>query len=257
LRLNHLNDYQELFARVCLRLDAGIDMSSTPTDKRLGRLRDGHEDPELACLYFQYARYLLIACSRPGSLPATLQGIWNKDMIPFLESKYTINVNTQMNYWLAEPCHLPECHEPLFDLLERMCERGQETARVMYGCRGFVAHHNTDIWADTAPQDICISSTYWPMGAAWLCLHLWEHYLFTLDKAFLRRSYEIMKQAALFLLDFLIEDSEGRLVTCPSISPENAYLDANGNPVCLCAGPAMEDRSFMSCLAPALKLHLS
>ncbi|HAA25710.1 MAG TPA: alpha-L-fucosidase, partial [Ruminiclostridium sp.] len=173
--------------------------------------------------YFQFGRYLLISCSRPGSLPANLQGIWNQDFLPPWDSKYTININTQMNYWPAENCNLAECHKPLFDHIERMREPGRRTARVMYGCKGFMAHHNTDIWGDTAPQDIYIPATYWPMGAAWLCLHLWEHYDFGRDKSFLQQAYPVMKEAAEFILDYLIEDDKGRLVTCPSVSPENTY----------------------------------
>ena len=151
------------------------DKSCLPTDVRLERMKKGEEDIGLINLFFQYGRYLLIASSRPGALPANLQGIWNKDMLPAWDSKYTININTQMNYWPAETCNLSECHLPLFDHLERMRVNGRKTASIMYGCRGFMAHHNTDIWADTAPQDVCLSSTYWVMGAAWLCLHLWVH----------------------------------------------------------------------------------
>src|SRR5690606_4250857 len=138
------------------------DLDWLPTDERLKRLKQGEEDLGLICLYFQFGRYLMISSSRPGTLPITLQGIWNKDMTQPWDSKYTININTQMNYWPAEVCNLSECHEPLFDLIEKMREPGRRSARVMYGCRGFVAHHNTDIYADTAPQDIYIPATYWP-----------------------------------------------------------------------------------------------
>src|SRR5690606_33074354 len=182
----------------------------------------------LAALYFQYGRYLLIASSRPGSLPANLQGVWNDQFLPPWDSKYTININTQMNYWPAESCALPECCEPLFDLIERMREPGRRTAWVMYGCRGFAAHHNTDIWADTAPQDSYIPASYWPLGAAWLCLHLWEHFRFTQDLAFLGRALETMKEAARFVMDYLVEGPSGELVTCPSVSPENRYRLPNG-----------------------------
>lgn len=163
-------------------------------------------------------------------------------MLPIWDSKYTININTQMNYWPAEICNLPECHEPLFDFIERLRIRGRETARDMYGCRGFVAHHNSDIWADTAPQDVCLTATFWNMGAAWLCLHLWDHYDFGGDIKFLRRIYETMKESALFVLDFLVEDIQGNLVTCPSSSPENRYVLPNGEVGALCFGPSMDSQ---------------
>ncbi|MFD1179628.1 hypothetical protein ACFQ3W_25470 [Paenibacillus puldeungensis] len=163
--------------------------------------------------------------------------MWNKDMLPIWDSKYTININTQMNYWPVETCNLSECHFPLFDLLERMREPGRKTASIMYGCRGF-----TDIWADTAPQDVCLSSTYWVMGAAWLSLHLWEHYEFTKDITFLNTAYETMREAAVFLVDFLVEDVDGRLVTCPTISPENEYRLPNGEIGVMCKGASMDSQ---------------
>ena len=241
---DHVKDYQGLFCRVELDLESSNneELESLPTDERLKRLKDGKEDLGLICLYFQFGRYLLISSSRPGTLPANLQGIWNKDMLPPWDSKYTININTQMNYWPAEVCNLSECHEPLFDLIERMREPGRRTARVMYGCRGFTAHHNTDIYGDTAPQDIYIPATYWPMGAAWLCLHLWDHYEFTQDIEFLGNKYPVMREAAEFFLDFLVEDSKGRLVTCPSVSPENTYRLENGEEGALCIGPSMDSQ---------------
>lgn len=246
IKEDHIRDYRELFDRVELELyndefSAGENLSLIPTDLRLERLREGKEDLQLISLYFQFGRYLLISSSRPGSLPANLQGLWNDSFTPPWDSKYTININTQMNYWPAEVCNLSECHYPLFDLLERMRINGRKTAREMYGCRGFTAHHNTDIWADTAPQDIYIPATYWPLGAAWLSLHLWEHYQFTQDVEFLANAYETMKEAALFLLDYLVEDPDSNyLVTCPSVSPENTYILPNGEQGCLCKGAAMD-----------------
>ena len=242
---NHVKDYQELFYRTELDLENSSSedgLELLPTDERLKRLQGGKEDQGLVCLYFQFGRYLMISSSRPGTLPANVQGIWNMHMTPPWDSKYTININAQMNYWPAELCNLSECHEPLFDLIERMRERGRHTARVMYGCRGFTAHHNTDIYGDTAPQDIYIPATYWPMGAAWLCLHLWDHYEFTQDQEFLREKYPTMREAAEFFLDFLIEDSKGRLVTCPSVSPENTYRLENGEEGALCIGPSMDSQ---------------
>jgi len=251
----HLADYRSLYRRVRLTLETTEDMETNalPTDERLSRLQQGEDDPGLLALYFHFGRYLLISSSRPGSLPANLQGIWNDQMRPPWDSKFTININTQMNYWPAETCNLSECHEPLFDLIARMRERGRETARRMYGCRGWTAHHNTDLWADTAPQDVYLPATYWPMGGAWLCLHLWEHYRFTLDRDFLARSYPIMEEAALFLLDYMVEGPNGALVTCPSVSPENTYVLPNGEEGTLCYGPAMDSQIvrelFAACIA--------
>lgn len=243
LKDDHQVDFGRLYDRVSFKLNSpSDDIADLPTDKRLERIREGGEDAGIIPLYFQYGRYLLISSSRPGSLPANLQGIWNDKIEPPWDSKYTININAQMNYWHAESCNLSECHEPLFDLIERMRERGRKTAQIMYGCRGFVAHHNTDIWGDTSPQDIYIPATYWPMGAAWLCLHLWEHFEFGGDREFLLRAYETMKESALFFLDYLIETPDGKLVTCPSVSPENTYVLPNGERGCLTMGPAMDNQ---------------
>jgi len=225
----HIKDYRALYDRVSL--DVG--------DDEIER-------------FFQFGRYLLISCSRPDSLPANLQGIWNADRIPMWGSKYTININAQMNYWPAEVCNLSECHLPLIEHIERMRKNGRQTARQMYGCGGFMAHHNTDIWGDTAPQDVCLSSTYWVLGAAWLCLHIWEHYCFTLDEAFLREYSSLMYEAAEFVLDYLVEDGE-YLVTCPTISPENEYILPNGEKGVVCKGASMDNQIirelFKACLA--------
>lgn len=244
----HQNDYMQLFQRVSFSLDSHNHylLESLDTAERLLRMKSGQEDLELISLYFQFGRYLLISSSRPGSLPANLQGIWNQDMLPAWDSKFTININTQMNYWPAESCNLAECHLPLFDHLRNMQVHGRWTAQFMYGCKGFVAHHNTDIWGDTAPQDIWIPSTYWPMGAAWLCLHLWTHYEYNRDMDFLRSAYPLMKDAAIFLLDFLVYDPNGFLVTCPSVSPENTYRLPNGQTGSLCAGPSMDTQIIRS-----------
>ncbi len=259
---DHIADYQALFTRMDLHLEGGhTDTSymSLPMNQRLARLRAGGNDPELVSLYFQFGRYLLISSSRPGSLPANLQGIWNKDMLPIWDSKYTININTEMNYWPAESCNLPECHIPLFDFIERLQVRGRETASKMYGCNGFVAHHNSDIWADTAPQDVCLTSTFWTMGGAWLSLHLWDHYEYSRDKDFLRKVYETMKEAALFILDFLVQDPEGSLTICPSSSPENIYILDSGESGALCYGASMDNQIirelFTRCIESAHMLQ--
>ncbi|CAI6077437.1 glycosyl hydrolase family 95 catalytic domain-containing protein [Cohnella sp. JJ-181] len=257
----HVTDYSALFDRVRLEIACPAGgKEERPTDERLAAVEQGEDDPGLVSLYFHYGRYLLISSSRPGSLPANLQGIWNPHFLPPWDSKYTININAQMNYWPAENCNLAECHLPLFELIERMREPGRRTAETMYGCRGFAAHHNTDIWADTAPQDGWPPSTFWPLGAAWLCLHLWEHYAFGGDEAFLARAYPTMQEAAQFVLDYLIEGEDGRLVTCPSISPENTYILPGGESGVLCAGASMDFQIiralFDACLKSARILGL-
>ena len=238
LRAAHIADHQKLFRRMEFVLDApsGPDL---PTDERLKRVQAGATDLPLEMQYFQFGRYLLIAGSRPGGLPATLQGLWNDSMEPSWDSKYTININTEMNYWPAEVCNLSETHLPLFDLLERTRESGRRTAKEMYGAGGFVIHHNTDIWAHTEPLD-GVGSGIWPMGAAWLSLHMWEHYDFGRDKTFLRdRAYPLMKEAAQFLLDSMVADAQGHLLTGPSISPENSFK-IEGKTAKLTMGPYMD-----------------
>jgi alpha-L-fucosidase 2 len=231
-------DHRALFRRV--RLDLGSrERSAVPTDVRLAALRAGRADPALVALYFQYGRYLLVASSRPGTQPANLQGIWNDDVWPAWGSKYTININTEMNYWPAEVANLAECHEPLFDLIEELRAPGRRVAREHYGASGFVAHHNTDLWRVATPVDGARWGL-WPMGAAWLSTHLFEHYAFSGDVAFLRKAYPTLKEASEFLLDFLVEDEQGRLVTNPSHSPENAFLDAQGREGVLCVGATMD-----------------
>ncbi|PYI53884.1 glycoside hydrolase family 95 protein [Paenibacillus flagellatus] len=246
LRERHVAAHRALFDRVSLELDAAdaadaVAMAALPTDERLARVRDGGRDAGLEALFFQYGRYLLLASSRPGTLPANLQGIWCDSFTPPWESDYHININLQMNYWPAEVANLAECHEPVFDLLDRLRENGRRTARTVYGARGFVAHHATDLWADTAIQGNYIPAVFWPTGGAWLALHAWDHYRFGRSETFLaERAYPILKEAAEFFLDFLVEDDRGRLVTAPSLSPENRYRLPNGNVGCLCVGPSMD-----------------
>ncbi len=214
---------------------------SLPTDERIKLVSEGAEDLGLQTLLFDYGRYLMIAGSRPGTLPTTLQGLWNQEFMPPWGAKYTININTEMNYWPAEVCNLSECHLPLFDLLKIMLPDGRRTAREMYGCRGFVAHHNTDIHGDCAPQDLWFPATYWPMGAAWLCTHLWTHYLYTQDKKFLKEAFPLMAESALFFVDDLEPWGE-YLVTNPSSSPENTYILPSGEKGSVCLGPAMDNQ---------------
>ncbi|HXS93946.1 MAG TPA: glycoside hydrolase family 95 protein [Candidatus Limnocylindrales bacterium] len=231
LKSAHLADHERLFRRVEVAFAppvADATIENLPTDERLARLKKGQEDPGLSALYFQFGRYLLMGSSRPGTMAANLQGIWNELMAPPWDSKYTTNINLQMNYWPAEVGNLSETTGPLFDLIKMSLESGRRTAKEMYGARGFAFHHNIDAWADTAPVDYAYCGI-WPMGGAWLALHFWEHYQYGLDRAFLSRdAYPIMKEASLFLVDFLIDDGKGHLVTNPSYSPENSYRMADG-----------------------------
>jgi alpha-L-fucosidase 2 len=226
LRMAHIAEHRRLFRRagLCLARTAN---SELPTDERLKKF-DGTNDPDLAALVFQFGRYLLISSSRPGAQPANLQGIWNKDQNPMWDSKYTTNINTEMNYWPAEVANLSETAQPLFTMIRELADQGADVAREHYGARGWVFHQNTDIWRVAAPMD----GPSWggfTTGGAWLCTHLWEHYLFTGDKEFLREYYPVMRGAAEFFLDFLVPHAaRGWLVTNPSTSPENFPL-APGN----------------------------
>ena len=245
IQADHERDYRALFGRVDLQLGNSDDLvllEALPTDERLQRLHQGEADPALEALYFQFGRYLLISASRPGSLPANLQGIWNQDFHPAWGSKYTININTEMNYWVAEVGNLAECHRPLFDMIHRMAEPGRHAAKVMYGCRGMVTHHNTDIWADVCPTDRNLGASYWYMGAAWLVLHLWEHFAYGAGTAFLSEAYPLLRDASQFFLDYLIADDKGRLVVSPSSSPENVYRLPNGETGTLCVGCSMDSQ---------------
>jgi alpha-L-fucosidase 2 len=217
----HIEDHQKLFHRVSIDLGT-TEQAKKRTDERILNFRKGN-DPQLAALLFQYGRYLMIASSRPGSQPANLQGLWNDRMAPPWDSKYTVNINTEMNYWPAEVCNLSECHEPLFSMLEDCAVTGQKVAKVHYDSRGWVLHHNTDLWRGTAPINAS-NHGIWVTGGAWLCQHFWWHYEYTLDKEFLRtRAYPIIKDAATFFVDYLIEDprnDKGWLISGPSNSPE-------------------------------------
>ena len=223
LREEHVRDHRELFRRVSLDLGR-TPAADRPTDERIRGFGDA-EDPQLLTLLFQFGRYLLIASSRAGGQPANLQGIWNDSNSPPWESKYTTNINVEMNYWPAEAANLPECHRPLFDALADLAESGAITAREHYGARGWVLHHNFDLWRGTAPVNRA-NHGIWPTGGAWLALHLWEHYLFGGDRAFLRgTAYPLMRGAAVFFVDALVEDPRtGRLITGPSNSPEHGGL---------------------------------
>jgi alpha-L-fucosidase 2 len=234
----HTAEHQRLFRRVSLDLGRTPD-ADLPTDERVRRFADGN-DPALASLYFQFGRYLLISSSRPGTQPANLQGIWNDSLTPPWGSKYTININTEMNYWPAETTNLAELVEPLFAMIEDLSVRGAKMAKDHYGAGGWVTHHNTDLWRATGPIDGA-QWGMWPTGGAWLCTHLWEHYLFSGDREFLKRAYPLMKGSAKFFLDTLVpETRNGRdwLVTSPSNSPENPHRAG----VTIVAGPAMDSQ---------------
>jgi alpha-L-fucosidase 2 len=247
LRADHVRDYRSFFTRARLEIPPpsvkrpyAEGSGDKPTDERLKAAEAGTLDPQLLPLYFQFGRYLLIASSRPGTMPANLQGIWNDSLSPPWESKYTININTEMNYWPAEVTNLSELHEPLFDLIDAAKPQGRHVAAALYGVGGFVLHHNTDLWGDAVPID---GAAYgiWPMGAAWLSLHEWDHYDFTRDERFLRnRAYPALREAAQFLLGYMVVDPQGRLVTGPSISPENTYLVPGGGNARLVMGPTMD-----------------
>lgn len=224
----HIADFSPYFNRVLLELDAPC-RDDIPTDERIAAVRAGQADERLTELFFQFGRYLMISGSRPGTQPTTLQGIWNNMTKPPWSCNYTTNINTQMNYWPAEVCNLAEFHEPLFDLLEDLRIAGARMAAAYYNCRGWAAHHNIDLWRNTSPSPGSASWAFWPMGGVWLCQHLWEHYAYGCDQEFLKnRAYPIMKEAALFCLDYLVEDAEGNLVSVPSTSPENTFIAPDG-----------------------------
>ncbi len=300
IKAQHIVDYQKHFNRMSFELGDGAsdasgvaseaetsdvrgesktnvtsaDTAALPTDKRLEAFKQKPDDLDLVRLYADFGRYLLISSSRPGTLPANLQGIWCWKMESDWGSKYTININTEMNYWPANCCNLSEMEEPLFDLMERMLSNGKVTAQKMYGCRGFVAHHNTDIWGDCAPQDLWMPASWWVLGGAWLATHIVAHYEYTQDKDFLRRMYPVLHESCLFFADFLTEGTETlpdshengcaengtnttavpadaaanlaaarkNLTVSPSSSPENTYRLPNGQTGSLCPGCEMDNR---------------
>lgn len=226
LKKNHIDDYQNLFNRVYLKLDDNK-YDTIPTNKRLENFAST-EDLSLVSLYFQFGRYLLISSSRPGGQPANLQGIWNQKLSPPWDSKYTVNINTEMNYWPTEVTNLSELHQPLFSMLEDLSVTGQESAKKMYQARGWNIHHNTDLWRISGIVDGGFYG-FWPMGGAWLSQHLWQHYLFTGNTEFLEKYYPILKGKAQFYADVLQEEPENNwLVVAPSMSPENKYMDGVG-----------------------------
>jgi len=242
LKADHIADYQALFNRFRISFgDKG--KKDSPTDKRIYQFWDNPDDPQFLALYIQYARYLMISSSRKGGQPANLQGIWNDKLDPPWESKWTVNINTEMNYWPVELTNLSECHEPLFNLIEECAQTGSVVAKEHYNCEGWVLHHNTDIWRGTAPINAS-NHGIWVTGGAWLCSHFWEHFQFTQDMEFLAEKYPVMRDAALFFTQFLVEDPQtGYLISTPSNSPEIGGL---------VAGPTMDHQIiralFSSCI---------
>lgn len=232
----HVSDYQSLFGRVDLRM--WPDASHIPTDQRI----KNRCDPGLVALYHNFGRYLLISCSRDSHkpLPANLQGLWNPSFAPPWGAKFTININIQMNYWPVASCNLYECVLPFVDLLERMAERGRKTAETMYGCKGWCAHHNTDIWADTDPQDKWMPATLWPLAGVWVCVDMMKLVRERYDRSLHERLAPILEGCVEFLLDFLVPSECGKyLVTNPSLSPENTFV-SNGQQGILCEGSTMD-----------------
>lgn len=247
LKGSHIAAYQQYYNRVNLNLGTSP-AALLPTDVRIRDFAKNN-DPELVSMYFQFGRYLLISSSQPGGQPANLQGIWNESTNPAWDSKYTININTEMNYWPAEKCNLSELHEPLFQMVKELSESGRETAKTMYGARGWVVHHNTDIWRISGVVDGAFWGM-WPMGGVWLSQHLWERYMYSGDLAFLESAYPILKSACEFYQDFLIEEPTHKwLVVSPSNSPENAPA---GRPS-ICAGATMDNQLLFDLFTHTIK----
>lgn len=243
----HQREYGRLFERVKLDLGASA-AQKLPTRERISRFAEGN-DPQLAALYFQFGRYLLISSSRPGCQPANLQGIWNDSLNPPWGSKYTININTEMNYWPAEVCNLGECVEPLIGMVQELAITGKRTAEEMYGAHGWMVHHNTDLWRASAPID-GPAWGMWPTGGAWLCLHLWEHYAYSGDREYLAKVYPLLKGAAQFFIETLVEEPTHHwLVTNPSLSPENQHPFG----AAVCAGPTMDMQILRDLFANTLR----
>jgi alpha-L-fucosidase 2 len=233
-------NHQKLFRRVSL--DLGHNTDTPPTDERLKAVREGAADPDLIVLYLQFGRYLLISSSRPGNLPANLQGIWADGLQAPWNADYHSNINLQMNYWPAEVCNLAECHGPLFDLIDSLRPNGRKTAQVHYGADGWTVHTITNVFGFTSPGEAPGWGLF-PAAGAWLCQHLWEHYAFGHDRQFLQWAWPILRESAEFYLDFLVADPRtGKLVSGPVNSPENTFITSDGQRASLCMGPAMDQQ---------------
>lgn len=235
----HIQDHQALFNRVVFTLPATEKQRAMPTDERLKHFAE-QEDQELITQFFQFGRYLMIAGSRDNGQPLNLQGLWNDKVLPPWNSGYTLNINLEMNYWPAEVTNLSECHQPLFGFLDEVAKRGESLAKNMYQLDGWAIHHNVSIWREAYPSDGFVYWFFWNMSGPWLCQHIWEHYLFTQDLAFLKRYYPVLKGSAMFCNGWLTQNAQGEWVTPVSTSPENAFLLANGRPASVCAGSTMD-----------------
>jgi len=253
LQEEHIRDHQSLFNRVVFDMPSQGVMNSLPTNERLKRFGQ-QGDLSLITQLFQFGRYLMIAGSREGGQPLNLQGLWNDKLVPPWNSGYTTNINLQMNYWPAEVTNLSECHRPLFSFIKEIADNGKETACKMYGLDGWVAHHNMSIWRETYPADGFVYWFFWNMSGSWLCYHLWEHYLYTKDETFLREYYPIIKGAALFCSEWLVENKEGRLVTPAGTSPENMFRMPDGVEASVCEGVTMDQAIVKALFANTVKV---
>lgn len=241
IKANHIQDFRQHYDQMELKLGNKDDTAEKMCiPERLQSIREGKSDTDFIETFFNMGKYLLISSSREGSLPANLQGIWNGDFTPYWGSRYTININTQMNYWMAEKTGLSSMHLPLMELQKKMFPRGKKMAQELYGCRGVCAHHNTDIWGDCAPTDYYQPSTVWALGFVWLSLHIFEHYQYTRDKDFIKEYFPIMRENALFLLDYMFENESGEYESGPSVSPENTFITEDGVEGAICMSPAMD-----------------
>jgi len=256
IKEDHIADYQKYYGRVKLDL-GGNDDTDVPTDVKLEAVKKGGEDNDLIETYFNFGRYLLISSSRPGDLAANLQGIWADGLVPPWSADYHININIQMNYWPAEVTNLSECHLPFIALIDSLRPRGRITAKEMYNSRGFMAHYDTNVWYWTTAEGKA-EWGMWPMGAAWCCQHIWQHYLFTGDLEFLKKNYPVLKEASLFFVDYLTTDPKtGYLVTGPSSSPENKFKTPDGKISNITMGPTMDmsiTRELLSNTVAAAKI---
>lgn len=253
LHENHIRDFSEVFNRSSVDFKSESDKQ---TKDRIADVKNGKSDKGLLELLFAFSKYLMISASRPGSEAMNLQGLWNNSFAPPWDCNYTININTEMNYWIAEAANLSDCHEPLFALIERMVPNGERTAKTMYNCEGFVAHHATDIWGDTAIEGTSFPSSVWPMGGAWLALHMWDHFEYTQDLDFLQsRALPVLSKAAVFYTQYMVKDDDGYYITGPSVSPENVYIMPDGSIGRECMGPEMDCQIVRALFRAVIKAY--
>ncbi|MBE6644795.1 MAG: glycoside hydrolase family 95 protein [Ruminococcaceae bacterium] len=254
LKARHIAEHSALYNRSSVKLSNKEDCRSIV--ERLNALRDGERDPGMLELFYNFGKYILISSSREKSQASNLQGIWNNVFAPMWECNYTVNINLESNYWIAESAGLPECHMPLFDLIDRMVPNGERTAKKLYGCDGFVSHHTTNLWGDTSVEGNSFPSSVWPMGGAWLTLHMWDHYLYTQDREFLeKKAFPVMKKNAVFFSQYLFEDDDGYFKSGPTISPENPYYVKGGYLARHCIGSEIDNQIIRALLMSLLKAY--